>query len=123
MLVVDRLTKVSHFILVKSTYSASDVARVFIRDVVRLHGVLNNIVSDMHAKFTSRFLKELFTGLGTELDFSTAYRPQTDGKTERVNSILEDVFDALEMEVGRVSSTGRVFLQQWVLVVIEDEFV
>eukprot|EP00253_Pinus_taeda_P032560 PITA_32560 len=55
MVVVDNLTKVAHFIPVKSTYLANDVVEVFIRDVVRLHGVLKKIVSDRDGKFTSRF--------------------------------------------------------------------
>lgn len=75
MVIVDRLTKVTHFIPVKSTFSASDVAKVFIRDVVRLHGVPKKIVSDRDAKFNSKFWKELFTGLGIELAFSTTYYP------------------------------------------------
>eukprot|EP00253_Pinus_taeda_P029561 PITA_29561 len=74
-----RLRKVAHFILVKSTFLASDVAHVFIRDVVRLHGFLRNIVLDRDAKFTSKFWKELFASLGTKLAFSIAYCPQTDG--------------------------------------------
>eukprot|EP00253_Pinus_taeda_P005955 PITA_05955 len=91
MAVVGRLTKVAHFILVKYTYSTSDVAQVFMRDVVRLHDVPKKIVSDMDAKFTSKFWKELFAGLGTKLDFSTTYHPQTDGQTKRVNKILENM--------------------------------
>lgn len=55
MFVVDKLTKVAHFIRLKTTYSTSDVAQVFIRDVVRLHGVLKNIVSYKDARFTSKF--------------------------------------------------------------------
>ena len=78
MVVVDWLTKVTHFIPMKSTYSASDVAQVFIRDVVRLHGVARNIVSNKDAKFTSKFWKELFASLCTELAFSTTYNPQKD---------------------------------------------
>jgi len=73
MVVVDKLTKLAHFIPLKSTYSANDIAHVFIRDVVRLHGVPKKIVSDMDAKFTSRFWKELFASLGTKLAFSTTY--------------------------------------------------
>jgi len=57
MVVVDKLTKVVHFIPVKSTYLDNDVAQVFIRYVVRLHGVSKKIVSDMDAKLTSRFRK------------------------------------------------------------------
>ncbi len=75
----------------KPTFSASDVAQVFIKDVVRLHIVLRKIVLDRDVKFTSKFWKELFAGLGTELALSTTYHLQTDGQTERVNNILEDM--------------------------------
>jgi len=85
MVVVDILKKVTHFILVKSTFSTSDVAQVFIKDVLRLHDVPKNIVSDGDAKFTSKFWKELFVGLSIELDFSIDYQPRIDGHTERVN--------------------------------------
>ena len=91
MVIVDRLTKVAHFIPVKPMFSTSDVAHVFIRDVVKLHGVLKKIVLDKDAKFTSKFWKELFTGLGIELAFSTSYHPNTDGQIKRVNKILEDM--------------------------------
>jgi len=91
MVVVYRLTKVAHFIPVTSTFSASDVTKVFIRDVVRLHGVPKKIVSDRDAKFTSKFWKELFAGLGIKLAFSTTYHLQIDGKRKRVNKILEDM--------------------------------
>ena len=67
------------------------MAQVFIRDVVILHGVAKKIVLDRDVKFTSKFWKELFASLGTELAFSTTYHLQTDGKTERVNRILEDM--------------------------------
>ena len=91
MVVVDRLTKVAHFIPVKSTHSTNEVVQVFIKDIMRLHGILRNIVSDRDAKFISRFWKELFAGLGIELAFSTTYHPHKDGHTERVNKILEDM--------------------------------
>ena len=91
MVVVDMLTKVAHFIPVKSTFSARDVAQVFIRYVVRLHGVPNNIVSYRDEKFTSKLWKELFPCLGTTLAFSTTYHLQSDGYTERVKRILEDM--------------------------------
>lgn len=88
MVVVEGLTKVVHFIAVKSTYSANDVAQVFMRDIVRLHGVPKKIVSDRDAKITSRFWKELFASLGTELAFNIAYHSQIYEHIERVNRIL-----------------------------------
>jgi len=91
MVIVYRLTKVAHFSPVKSTFLASDVAQVFIRDVVRLHGVPNNIVLDRDVKFTSKFWNELFASLGIYLAFNITYHPQTDGQIERVNMILEDM--------------------------------
>ena len=75
MVVLDRLTKVAHFIPVKSNYLDSDVAQLFMRDVVILHGVLKKIVSNRDAKLTSMFWKELFIGLGTKLFFNTTYHP------------------------------------------------
>ena len=65
----------------KSTNSSSEVAQTFIRDIVRLHGATNKIISYRDAKFTSIFWKDLFLGLGTELDFIATYHPQTNGKT------------------------------------------
>jgi len=73
--VMDRLTKVEQFIPIKSTFLAIDVAWVFIRDVVRLHGIPKKIVLDRDAKFTSKLWKKLFAILGTNLAFSMAYHP------------------------------------------------
>ena len=61
------------------------------REIFRLHGIPKKIILDRDVKFTSAFWKTLFTGLGTQIQFSTAYHPQTDGKTERVNQVLEDM--------------------------------
>ena len=79
MVVVDRLTKVAHFIPVKSPFSTSHVAQIFIKDMVRLQVVPKNIVSYKDRKFTSKFWKELFASLGTELAFNITYHPQIDG--------------------------------------------
>ena len=65
MVVIGKLTKVAHFIPVKSTNLASEVADNFIREILRLHGVAKNIISDKDVKFTSKIWKELFVGLGT----------------------------------------------------------
>jgi len=91
MVIMDRLTKVVYFILVKSTFSTSDVAQVFIIDVVIFHGVLRNTMSDRDVKLTSKFWKELFAGFGMEFAFSTNYHPQTYGETKRVNRIFKDM--------------------------------
>ena len=63
-----------------------------------MHGLPKAIVSDKDVKFTSNFWKGLFTDLGTKLNFSTAYHPQTDGKTERVNQVLEDMLRMYVMD-------------------------
>ncbi|KAA3460521.1 DNA/RNA polymerases superfamily protein [Gossypium australe] len=89
--VVDRLTKSAHFIPVRVDYSLQKLAKLYIAEVVRLHGVPISIISDRDPRFTSRFWKALHQALGTKLDFSTAFHPQTDGQPERVIQILEDM--------------------------------
>ena len=81
MVIMDMLTKVAHFIRVKSTFSASDVARVFIRDVVRLNGIPKKIVSDKDVKFTSKFWKELFTGHRVDLQYELSFVDRQRGST------------------------------------------
>ncbi|KAL4313586.1 hypothetical protein GQ457_01G039130 [Hibiscus cannabinus] len=89
--IVDRLTKSAHFIPVRANYSLGQLARLYIAEIVRLHGVPVSIISDRDPKFTSNFWGSLHTALGTQLDFSTAYHPQTDGQSERVIQVLEDM--------------------------------
>ncbi|KAL4011015.1 hypothetical protein IC575_028057 [Cucumis melo] len=96
--VVDRFTKSAHFIPGKSTYTASKWAQLYMFEIVRLHGVPVSIVSDRDARFTSKFWKGLQAAMGTRLDFSTAFHPQTDGQTKRVNQVLEDMLRACALE-------------------------
>jgi hypothetical protein len=88
MVVVDKLSKSSHFVPVKLTCKEIYIANIFIKDKFRLHGMPNKIVSERDTKFTSRFWKSLMAGFETKLLFIIAYHPQTDGQTERVNQIL-----------------------------------
>ncbi|WVZ88810.1 hypothetical protein U9M48_035283 [Paspalum notatum var. saurae] len=96
--VVDRLTKVAHFIPVKTTYSGAKLAELYMSRIVCLHGVPKKIVSDRGTQFTSHFWKRLHESMGTKLNFSSAYHPQTDGQTERTNQILEDMLRACAIQ-------------------------
>jgi transposase InsO family protein len=77
--IVDRLTKVAHFIPVKTTYSGPQLAELYMSWIVCLHGVPKKIVSDKGTQFTSRFWERLHETLDTQLHFSPAYHPQADG--------------------------------------------
>jgi IS30 family transposase len=92
--IVDRLTKVAHFIPVKTTYTGARLAELYISRIVCLHGVPKKIVSDRGTQFTSRFWQKLHESMDTKLNFSSAYHPQTDGQTERTNQVLEDMLRA-----------------------------
>ena len=96
--VVDRLTKVAHFIPVNTTYSGAKLAELYISRNVCLHGVPKMIISDRGSQFTSRFWEQLHDSLDTKLCFSTAYHPQTDGQTERTNQVLEDMLRACTIQ-------------------------
>ena len=87
--VVDRLTKMAHFIPCHKTVTGEETTRLFVDNVYRLHGLPNDIISDRGTQFTSKFWQSLFKILGVEIKLSSAYHPQTDGQTERVNQVLE----------------------------------
>ncbi|KAA0066927.1 pol protein [Cucumis melo var. makuwa] len=82
------LTKSAHFVRGKSTYTASKWGQLYMTKIVRLHGVPVSIISDRDARFISKFWKGLQLSSGTRLDFSTAFHPQTDGQTKRLNQMV-----------------------------------
>ena len=85
---MDRLTKVAHFIPVKTTYKVSQLVELYIAQIVSQHGVPKKIILDRGSQFTSRFWKSFHENMDTKLNFSLPYHPQTDGKTERTNQVL-----------------------------------
>ena len=95
MVMICRLSKMVHLAPLPANASAVDVARVFHHEVFRLHGLPSELVSDRDSKFTGHFWKEVHRLLGTQLCMSTAFHPQSDGQTERVNPVLEDMLPSL----------------------------
>ena len=79
LLVVDKLTNSSHFIQFRDTYGVTDVERVFINEIVCLHGVSKKIISDQDPKFTSRFWTSMQEALGSELNLISSYNTEADG--------------------------------------------
>jgi len=89
MVVVDRLTKMAHFIPCTTNVDAAQTAQLFIKRVFRFHGVPDQILTDRGRQFDSDLMKEVLEALGSKSRLTTAYHPQADGQTERVNQILE----------------------------------
>ena len=100
-MIIDRLTKSTHFIPVRIDYSMDRLAELYVDEIVRLHGVSLSIVSDRDPRFTSRFWKELQSTLGTRLNFNTAFHPHTDRQSERLIQVLEDMLRGCVMEFTR----------------------
>ena len=92
--IVDRLTKSAHFLPIRANYPLEKLAQLYIREVVRLHGIPSTIISDRDPRFTSRFWGAFQKAFGTRLCLSTAYHPQMDGQTERTIQTLEDMLRA-----------------------------
>ena len=91
---VDRLTKCVHLVPTSSSVDAKGSAQLYVDNVFRLHGLSSSIVCDRDPRFTAEFFRHVFQQLGTTLSFSTANHPQSDGQTERMNKLVEDILRA-----------------------------
>jgi hypothetical protein len=89
--IIDRLTKIAHFLPVKSKYTMVAYVELYIARILSSHGVPKTIGSDQGPQIVSMFWEELHKSLGTKLLHSSAYHPQTSGQTKRVNQILEEM--------------------------------
>ena len=98
--IVDRLTKSAHFIPVSMTHTFEHLSVLFEREIIRLHGVPATITSDRDPLLTSKLWKSMQEQYGTRLQFSTAFHPQTDGQSERLIQVLEDMLRASVLEFG-----------------------
>ncbi|GJW51003.1 putative reverse transcriptase domain-containing protein [Tanacetum coccineum] len=99
--IVDRLTKSAHFLPMREDDTLEKLTRQYLKEVVSKHGVPVSIISDRDGKFTSHFWKSLHKALGTRLDMSTAYHPETDGQSERTIQTLEDMLRACVLDFGK----------------------
>ncbi|GKB65835.1 putative reverse transcriptase domain-containing protein, partial [Tanacetum coccineum] len=98
--IVDTLTKSTHFLAIREDYSTEKLAKIYIDEIVVRHGVPVSIISDRDGRFTSRCWQIVQKALGTRLDMSTAYHPQTDKQSERTIQTLEDMLRACVIDFG-----------------------
>ncbi|GJZ66835.1 putative reverse transcriptase domain-containing protein [Tanacetum coccineum] len=99
--IVDRLTKSAIFVPMRETNSMDKLARMYLKEVVTRHGIPFSIICDRDPRFASNFWRSLQNALGTSLDMSTVYHPQTDGQSERTIQTLEDMLRACAINFGK----------------------
>ncbi|GJZ68664.1 putative nucleotidyltransferase, ribonuclease H [Tanacetum coccineum] len=99
--IVDHLTKSTHFIPIRETDSMETLTRLYIKEIISRHEVTISIILDHDSHFTSKFWQSMQSALGTQLDMSMAYHPQTDGQSERTIQTLEDILRACVIDFGK----------------------
>nr|GFB41864.1 reverse transcriptase domain-containing protein [Tanacetum cinerariifolium] len=99
--IVGRLTKFAHFIPTRETNSMETLTRLYIKEIVSRHGVPISIISDHDSHFISRFCQSLQSALGTQLEMSTAYHPETNRQSERTIQTLKDMLRACVIDFGK----------------------
>ncbi|GJX70476.1 putative reverse transcriptase domain-containing protein [Tanacetum coccineum] len=100
LVIIDRLTKSAHFLPTKETDLTEKLMRLYMKEIVARHGIPVSIISDRDSHFTSRVWQSSHKALGTQLNLSTAYHPQTDGQSERTIQTLEDMLRACMIDFG-----------------------
>jgi len=110
--VVDRFSKMAHFIPCQKTSNATHITNSFFREVVRLHGLPKSIVSDKDTKFVGKFWRTVWKRLGTNLSFSSSYHHHIDGHTEVVNKSMVNLLRSLVTEQGH----------QWDQILSQEKF-
>ena len=98
-MIVNWLTKSTHFLVVRMTFTLEEFCKLYIREIVRLHGVPVSIVSDWDPRFTTQFWKSFQRVMGTQLRMSTAFHPQIDSQSERTIQVLEDMLRACVLDL------------------------
>ncbi|CAI7867914.1 unnamed protein product [Closterium sp. NIES-53] len=94
LVVIDKFSKMGYFIPTHTTARTEETAQLFLKHIISQHGIPTTLISDRDPKFTSKFWKELMSLMGTRLAMSSTYHPQTDGQTERLNQIVEQLLRA-----------------------------
>ncbi|GKB59427.1 putative reverse transcriptase domain-containing protein, partial [Tanacetum coccineum] len=110
--IMDRLTKSAYFLPIRKDYKMDRLTRLYLNEIVVRHGVLISIISGHDIQFTSRFWQSMREALGTRLDMSTTYHPQTDGQSERIIQTLEDMLRACVLNF-RESSDVHILLVEF----------